>query len=424
LRILLTGANGFLGRYLLAHLTATGHEVVPAVRNPASTDRLLARPSSLFADFNRDTVASTWLPRLEGIDAVINCAGILQARPGQSIDAIHTDAPKALFDACKLANVRRIIQISAISAETAARTAYASTKKSADDYLTTTELDWIILRPSIVYAEGAYGGAALFRALGALPFAIPIPGDGNQTFSPIHVDDLAHAILRILASPSINRIVIDPVGPDRLVLGEMLADLRRWLGYRPVPFMHIPLSLVRIAAKFGDVFGGSMNSTSIRQLEFGNAGELEPFVRATGVQPRRWRDALLARPAQQQDRWHARLFFVRPLLRLTVALTWIASGIAGLVHTPIDAMAQLIHDGIPPQAFAIACLVDIVVGMGVLLRWQTSALAIIQLALIGFYSAVLSVAQPSLWLEPLGPLLKNLPFVAGVLALAAIEQDR
>jgi len=167
-----------------------------------------------------------------------------------------------------------------------------------------------------------------------------------------------------------------------------------------------------------------MNSTSIRQLEFGNAGDVEPFIRATGVVPRRWRDALLASPAQQQDRWHARFFFVRPLLRLTIAMTWIISGIAGLIHVPIDSMIQLIGIGIPPEAFEAACLLDIAVGVAVLLRWRTGLLAIIQLAIVGAYSMVLSIIQPGLWLEPLGPLLKNLPFVASVLALAAVEQDR
>lgn len=397
---------------------------MPAVRHPSATDKLLAKPASVFVDFNRDKSPAVWLPRLEGIDAVINCAGILQARPGQSIEAIHAAAPEALFDACKQANVRRVIQISAISAKAGAGTAYASTKRRADDYLSATDLDWVVLRPSIVYAEGASGGTALFRALAALPFAIPVPGGGNQPFQPIHVDDLAAAILRILATPSIKRLIIDPVGPDRIVLEEILSDLRRWLGYRPVPFVHIPLSLVRIAARIGDLAGGPVNSTSIRQLEFGNAGEVEPFIKATGIVPRRWREALLARPAQLQDRWHARLFFIRPLLRLSIAMTWIISGVAGLIHTPIDAMVRLVNMGIPPQGFAAACLLDIGVGVAVLLRWRTGVLATIQLAIVGFYTAILSMAQPSLWFEPLGPLLKNLPFVASVLALAAIEQDR
>jgi hypothetical protein len=80
--------------------------------------------------------------------------------------------------------------------------------------------------------------------------------------------------------------------------------------------------------------------------------------------------------------------------------------------------------GVPGQAFVAACLLDIVLGVAVLLRWWRGTLAIIQLTIVGAYSIALTIVQPSLWLEPLGPLLKNLPFVAAVLVLAAIEQDR
>src|ERR1041385_5107955 len=104
MRILLTGANGFLGRYLLARLIDAGHEVVPAVRNPAETDRLLSRRASIRVDFNNDTASEIWLPRLAGIDAVINCVGILRGTRRQSIEAVHSGAPRALFRACEMAD--------------------------------------------------------------------------------------------------------------------------------------------------------------------------------------------------------------------------------------------------------------------------------------------------------------------------------
>src|SRR6266481_841295 len=113
MRILLTGANGFIGRYLRARLSTAGHDVVPALRNPVQTDALLPQPRSIAVDFNRDVTPQAWLPRLRGIDAVINCAGILQGGRGQSIAAIHEQAPKALFAACESAGVKRVIQISA-----------------------------------------------------------------------------------------------------------------------------------------------------------------------------------------------------------------------------------------------------------------------------------------------------------------------
>jgi uncharacterized protein YbjT (DUF2867 family) len=428
MNVLLTGANGFIGRYLLAALIGAGHRVVPAVRRPRETDRLLGRPASVAVDLNRDTRPEDWLPRLAGIDAVINCAGILQGRPGQSVAAIHADAPKALFAACRAAGVRRVIQISAISAEPAAGTAYAATKRQADDYLKTTDLDWIVLRPSLVYAEGAFGGTALFRALAVLPFVIPVIGHGNQPFQPIHVDDLAAAILRLLDQPAIRRVVIDPVGPDTLTMRQLLVDLRRWLGAPPAFIVEIPLPLVRFVARLGDRVGGPVNSTALRQLEFGNAGPPGPFAEAVGITPRRWADALLARPAQPQDRWHARLYFLRPLLRWTLAVMWVASGVVGLLQLAAAVTAILARLGITGSAGLVvlwaSCLLDMLFGAALILRWRPPLVGVAQIAIVLLYTIGLTWAQPALWADPFGPLLKNLPILVAIAILAAVERER
>jgi len=423
MKVLLTGANGFIGRYLLARLIGAGHDVIPAVRSPRQTDALLGRPVSLRVDFNRDTTPEAWLPRLKGIDAVINCAGILQGRPGQSIEAIHTAAPIALFTACEQAGVQRVIQISAISA--GADTAYALTKQKADSFLQTTNLNWVVLRPSLVYAAGAYGGTALFRALAALPFAVPLIGEGGQPFQPIHMDNVTGTILRLLDDPAIGRVVIEPVGPDVLSLKQILLDLRRWLGFGAARTISIPLPLIRIAARLGDVFGGTINTTALRQLEFGNTGSLEAFAQVTGIQPRRWEDMLLAYPAQTQDRWAARLHFLRPILRWMIALTWFGSGLAGLAHRDAIAASMPIL-GHPPPMILIwaACVLDLLIGVAVVARWRTALMAAAQLAVVAGYTAVLTASAPGLWVEPFGPLLKNLPFVAAVLAWAGLESER
>ena len=428
MKVLLTGANGFIGRYLLAALVAAGHDVVPAVRRPGETDRLLRRPASIAVDLNRDTRPDDWLPRLAGIEAVVNCAGILQGRPGQSIDAIHADGPKALFAACRAAGVRRVIQISAISAAPGAGTAYASSKRRADDFLAATDLDWVVLRPSLVYAEGASGGTALFRAMAALPGLVPVIGRGDQEFQPIHVDDLAAAILRLLERPDIRHVVIDPVGPDTVTMRQMLLDLRRWLGLPPARIVEVPLPLVRIAARLGGALGGPVNVTALKQLAFGNAGRPEPFVEILGLRPRRWGDALLARPAQPQDRWHARLYLLRPLLRWALALLWMASGLVGLLQPATSVSAILAAFGISGVAGSTvlwaACLLDMLVGLGLAMRWRPLPLAAAQIAIVLAYSAGLTYARPTLWMDPFGPLLKNLPIIVAIVILAAVERER
>jgi uncharacterized protein YbjT (DUF2867 family) len=427
MRILLLGASGFIGRELFAALRARGHRVVAAVRDPKRAPPFSSE-APVAIDLNSDTSPESWLPRLEGIDAVVNCAGILQGTAHQSIDAIHRDAPIALFKACETAGVRRVVQVSAISATAQAGTAYAATKLAADDYLRSTPLDWVVLRPSLVHARGAFGGTALFRGMAALPFAVPLPGDGLAAFQPVHIGDLAATVVLALESGRLVRKTVDPVGPEALPLRRILADYRRWLGLGEAKFVRMPEWLVRLACRIGDRAGGPLNSTSLAQLAHGNTGDAAAFTAATGITPRTWKDSLAAEPAHTQDRWHARLYFVRPALRYALAFLWLFSGVTGLLELRSWAILLVsrlaIGIGAALTVLALACLLDLLIGVLLLRRWNPRALALVQLAAIAAYTAVATVLWPSLWFEPLGPLFKNVPIAAAVLAWAAIEDDR
>jgi len=426
-RVLLLGAAGFIGRELFAALTARGHRVVPAVRE-SGAGPAFGGEAPVAVDLNRDTTPQAWLPRLAGIDAVVNCAGILQGTRSQSIAAIHRDAPIALFRACETAGVRRVVQVSAISAQRAAGTEYARTKLAADDYLRSTSLEWIVVRPSLVYTRGAYGGTALFRAMAATPFAIALPGDGAQQFQPVHMDDVVRVVSLALESDRLVRTTVDPVGPRPIPLREILEDYRRWLGLAPARAIHVPMPIVRFACALGDRMGGPLNTTALRQLEHGNAGDVDAFTGATGIVPREWKDSLAAEPAHVQDRWHARIYFVRPLLRFALAFLWLISGLSGLAElrgwSVLLASQTPLAFGAAFVLLALACLGDVAIAFLVMRRWKPRALAGLQVALIAAYTAIATLLWPSLWLEPLGPLFKNVPIVAAALALGAIEEDR
>ena len=427
MRILLLGASGFIGRELFAALSERGRRVVAAVRDPRR-----APPFSIDApvaiDLNRDTSPQSWIPRLDGIDAVVNCAGILQGSARQSIAAIHRDAPIALFKACEIAHVRRVVQVSAISATAEAGTAYAATKLAADDYLRSTTLEWVVLRPSLVHARGAFGGTALFRGMAALPFAVPLAGDGEAMFQPIHVDDLAETVALALESDRLVKRTVDPVGPEAFSLRTILADYRRWLGFGEARFARTPEWLVRLACRIGDRIGGPLNSTSLAQMKHGNTGDAGAFTAASGIAPRAWRHSLAAEPAHTQDRWHARLYFARPTLRYALAFLWLFSGVTGLLELRSWAILLVsrlaVGIGTALTVLALACLLDLAIGVMLLRRWNPRTLAMVQLGAIAGYTAVATVLWPSLWLEPLGPIFKNVPILAAVIAWAAIEDDR
>src|SRR5438128_4064750 len=82
MRVLLTGANGFLGRAILARLRAEGHEVV-AVTRTGSTG--IPADIELRVDIANALQPEQWIAHLHGIDAVVSCAGLLQDGPGHAL---------------------------------------------------------------------------------------------------------------------------------------------------------------------------------------------------------------------------------------------------------------------------------------------------------------------------------------------------
>ena len=130
MRVLLTGASGFIGSAIAAALQARGHAVVRVQRRAPGDGGDVVQ-----ADFARPPGRAWWEPRLAGIDAVVNAVGILRDRPGQRFQALHVDAPLELFHACVAAGVPVVLQVSALGADDQARSAYHRSKKQADDAL-------------------------------------------------------------------------------------------------------------------------------------------------------------------------------------------------------------------------------------------------------------------------------------------------
>ena len=156
MRILVTGATGFIGGAVVDALLARGHVPVPAVRDVAAAKRRWPQLDAVACDFMRDTAAATWRPRLIGIDAVVNAVGILRESRGASFDALHSATPRALFAACAEAGVARVVQVSALGADAQAASRYHLSKREADDALLALPLRATIIQPSVVFApEGA-----------------------------------------------------------------------------------------------------------------------------------------------------------------------------------------------------------------------------------------------------------------------------
>ncbi|HET6619264.1 MAG TPA: SDR family oxidoreductase [Dongiaceae bacterium] len=424
MRILIVGGGGFIGRRIAGRLLAAGHEVSIAARQTGRVERIFPGVPTIKCDLAVDTEIEIWRSRLAGFDAVVNAAGVLQDRAAA---AIHVAGPRALFEACRICGVRRIVHISAVSADEGAGTDYAATKLAGEHALMATGLDWVILRPSLVYGEGSHGGTSLLRGLAGFPCLAVLPGGGNQQFQPIHVDDLARAVEKALLDGSLAGRRLSPAGPDILTLKEVVVRWRAWLGFPPARSVSLPMGLIRIAGWIGDRLNlAPINSTAIAQLTYGNTTDAGLFEREIGFRPRGFDAALRARPANVQDRWHARLYWLRLGLRFGLALFWLASGAIGFVAgaSIVAALAPGLGAGAANVLGLLACLVDIAIGVGLTVNLAPRRVAAAQLVLTVGYPALLTLLRPSLWLDPFGSIVKNLPLLLAVLCHAALIDDR
>ena len=84
---------------------------------------------------------SDWLPLLRDVDAVVNCAGVLQDSPGDSTSGVHVRGVSALFHACETAGVRRVIHLSAVGVNRETPTEFSRTKLAGDKALMECDLD-------------------------------------------------------------------------------------------------------------------------------------------------------------------------------------------------------------------------------------------------------------------------------------------
>src|SRR3954451_7609245 len=191
MKIAVIGGSGLIGSAVVADLSSRGHSVVPMSRGAPG-----AGAGGVSVDLSDATSPAYWLPYLAGIDAVVNCAGVLQDGPADSTSMVHDRGAATLFAACEQLQIRRVIHFSAIGVDRETPSAFSRTKLAGDQALMERDLDWVILRPSVVFGRPAFGASALMRGLAALPVLPVMPNTGELQI--VLLDDVVRAVEHFL----------------------------------------------------------------------------------------------------------------------------------------------------------------------------------------------------------------------------------
>ena len=254
--VALTGATGFIGRHLLRELPKRGWRVRVLLRRPAELPPEasgavvgdLARPQNMAA-------------ALAGVDAVIHSAGIAHVSgvPEDDYRVLNTEATIGLARAAEKARARRFVFLSSVRAQTGPAAdgvvteadaskptdAYGRSKLAAEEGLAALAIDWVALRPVLVYGPGVKGNMAALVRLARSPYPLPLGGLTARR-SLLALDNLAAAIDTVLAVPGPLRRPLIVADPEPLTVPAMIAALREGLGRGPGLFP-VPQRLMEAA---------------------------------------------------------------------------------------------------------------------------------------------------------------------------------
>lgn len=223
--VAVTGATGFVGRHVVRALRDAGHPVRALVRDREKARKTIPTEGVTWVvgDIAQQRAADELVA---GCGAVVHCIGIRrEVLPEATFARMHVEAVRVVTEAARRAGVRRYVHISALGTRPAAATEYHRSKFEGEEVVRKSGLDWTILRPSLVHGpDGEFIKMTKDWVLGraapwfVLPYFVrvsppagfpPVPKIESAIVQPVHVDDLAEAVVAALH----NRDTIGEVYP-------------------------------------------------------------------------------------------------------------------------------------------------------------------------------------------------------------------
>jgi uncharacterized protein YbjT (DUF2867 family) len=244
-KVLVTGATGFVGPYIVRRLVDDGHFVRVLERKPGSwRDAGLPCQDAVQGD---TTDAASLRRAVEGQEVVVHLVGIINGRP-EDFERVMSQGTRDLVAAAKDAGVQRLVLMSALGTteETKDLVPYYGAKWAMEQAVKGSGLEHVIMRPSFVFGRDG-GSLQQFRRIAKLSPVTPIVGPGTQRLQPIWVEDVAAYFAAAVVAPEAANRTFELGGPDVVTWNELWSRLKRALGARR-PTVHLPFGLMRVQA--------------------------------------------------------------------------------------------------------------------------------------------------------------------------------
>ncbi|HEX4212676.1 MAG TPA: sugar nucleotide-binding protein [Candidatus Dormibacteraeota bacterium] len=242
--ILVTGAGGFVGRHVLAHLAGHGLPVRGMVR--PGDDALRGRDDLVEADL---TFPTSLGPALKGVEVVVHAAAITadrrEPRPG-AYAAVNQGGTENLVRRAAAARVGRVVLISGLGTRAAPEGTYMATRWGMEEAVRGSGIPWVVLQPSIMFGAGAPFLATLAALVRRAP-AVPVINPGVR-LQPLWIEDLARCVEGAIRDPSVTGRTLPLGGGEQLTMRELTLAICDALDRHPA-LLPLPLGVADLQAR-------------------------------------------------------------------------------------------------------------------------------------------------------------------------------
>lgn len=246
MKIAVTGAFSYSGKYITRRLLSRGEQVITLTNHPHRPDPFDGKVGTHPLDFGNE---AEMIDTLRGTDVLVNTYWIRFDR-GHNTQARAVENTRILMECATRAGVKRIVHISITNPSEASHLPYFQGKAANEKAVIESGMGYAILRPTVLFGREDILINNIAWLLRNFPF-FGLPGDGSCRLSPVFVDDLAG-----LAVDSIYRrenYIWDAVGPDEFTFREMVELIGKMTGARRL-LVSLHPRLALFAAQFLSLF--------------------------------------------------------------------------------------------------------------------------------------------------------------------------
>jgi len=249
MKIAVTGAFSYSGKYITKRLLERGEEVITLTSHPNRPDPFGGKVKAYPLDFNETTLRSSMTRSLQGVDVLVNTYWV-RFDKGENTQPRAVENTRTLVNAAKAAGVKRMVHISITNPSAESHLPYFWGKAANEKAVIESGMSYAILRPTVLVGDEDILINNIAYLLRRFPF-FALPGDGSYKLQPVHVDDVAQ--LAVEGVYRTDNYIIDAVGPDIFTFKEMVELIGEKIGAKR-PLIHVPPRLALLAAQFLSLF--------------------------------------------------------------------------------------------------------------------------------------------------------------------------